>query len=132
MIVPCAIGAAAIFVLRAVETDDAPPARPTDYARALAALCESSGLADEGDLRRANGVFLSRAHLSLHDLAAEVSSIDRSASATLLEAKAEVEATLPLDDPDAGRALDELVVATAAAIEIATDERPPTCEDSRR
>ena len=122
----------AIFVLRAVQPDDAPDNRPTDYGGALAALCEAAVFADDGELRRANGVFLSRAHLTLHELAAEVSATDRSASAMLLEAKAEVEATLPLDDPDAARALDDLVTATAAAIEVATDERPPTCEESRR
>ena len=131
MLASLAIGAVAILLLRAVQPDDTPTTGPSNYDGALTALCEAAELADANDLRRANGVFLSRAHRTLHDLAAEVSTIDRSVAATLLEAKATVESTLPLDDPDAPLALDDLVTATAAAIGAATDERPSTCEESR-
>ena len=121
----------AIVVERALQPDQPPvESRPVDYGVAIAALCDASELADDGELTAAHGVFLSRAHGRLHELAAEASDVDRAVAARLLEAKADVEATLPLEDPDAADALDALIVATRTAIELVTDEPAPLCEEN--
>lgn len=121
----------AIVVLRALQPDEQPvESRPVDYGVAITALCEAAELADDGDLNAAHGVFLSRAHGRLHELAAEASDLDRAAAARLLEAKADVEATLPLEDPAAADALDALIAATRSAIEVVTDEPRPACEEN--
>ena len=131
VIASSAVGAVTILVLRGIQPDGAEPNQRTPaYTRAFGALCESSELAERGDLRRAQGVFVSRSHLALHELAAEASDVDRSVAAALLEAKAEVEATLPLKDSDSPRALDDLIAATAAAMQTVTDAAAPTCQEA--
>ena len=130
LLVSCAIGVVAIIVLRALGPEEPDSIeRPPDYTRAFKALCEVAGHAADGDLRAANGVFLSRAHLALHELAAEASEIDRGAAATLLEAKAAVEAALPLQDPATAGAVSALIDAMTTALETVTDQAPPTCEE---
>lgn len=120
----------AIVVLRALQPDEVPvESRPVDYGVAITALCEAAELADDGDLNAAHGVFISRAHGRLHELAAAASELDRSVAARLLEAKADVEATLPLENPAAADALDALIAATRTATEAVTDEPAPSCEE---
>lgn len=61
---------------------------------AHAGLCEAGVLATQGDLQGASRVFLDRAHLPLHLLAAAVQPIDTAAAGTLLEKMFRVETVL--------------------------------------
>ena len=105
--------------------------RAPDYDAALDALCEATARAVDGDLRRANGVFLSRAHAPLHELAAELDPLDRALEARLLESKAAVEATLPNLDPAAAAAMTELLGLAQDGVALVTDDDRPTCEENR-
>lgn len=64
--------------------------------------CELAVLAGE-DPRAAGEEFDSRIHAPLHDVAGELVDTDRQAAGRLLEAKADVEALVTADDPDADR-----------------------------
>ena len=101
----------------------------TAFDAPLRALCEAAALAADDQFARANGVFLSRAHGPLHDLAAAVDEDDRRLSARLLEAKASVESTLPLGDAAAAPALNNLVAVAREATAAVTRSEPAPCED---
>lgn len=86
------------------------------YQDAVDAMCEARA----ADPAEASDLFFDRAHGPLHVLADEVASEDRSASATLLEAKQRVESSL---EPEADRGdlsgdLDRLIEATVAALSV--------------
>ena len=88
-------------------------------AVALTGLCEAADAADGGDLAAALGAFLGRAHGPLHILAASLDDSDRPLTARLLEAKADVEASLPARAPSAPddlRALLDVTVEAADAV----------------
>ena len=96
------------------HTEAAPPG--TDYADAVAALCE----ARQAKPDEAADLFLDRAHGPLHELADEIASEDREATAELLEAKQEVEHALESPEHGAGlrRDLDRLIETTVASLSL--------------
>lgn len=97
--------------------------------QAYLALCDMVGQVAAGDLDRAEATFDDEIHEAVHELAGELETTDREASAALLVAKAKVEADLEQQPPDAS-ALDPdvraLQRAMAAALE-AAGTPPPAC-----
>lgn len=97
------------------------------YRDAHAGLCEALAAARAGELDRAHGVFVERAHFPLHQLTAEITSRNRTVAARLLEAKATVEASLPSGSSTAADDLSRLASTTAAAISVTGSDRPASC-----
>jgi len=96
------------------------------YLLAASGLCEASMRADMGDLDGAGVEFYDTAHQPLHDLAAEVSDVDRAVAARLLEAKEAVEYGLDGDQSELGDAFQSLVSAADQALS-ATGHSPMPC-----
>jgi hypothetical protein len=90
---------------------------------AYTGLCRAIELDDDGDRRSARDQFVD-IHASLHELAQATTARDRSAGASLLEAKGRVEGALE-DGQDVR--FDELVRATRRAVEVTTTEDPGAC-----
>lgn len=106
-----------------------PDAELDPEAVAYLALCEMRALVASGDLDRAEAIFHDEIHEPLHELAEELATSDRGASAALLVAKARVEADLerePLDAAALGPDVRGLQRAMAAALETAGID-PPAC-----
>lgn len=102
---------------------------------AFQGLCAAGRLAEEGDLEGAGELFTDRAHAYLHELAAELSEIDRAAAAELLVAKQQVEAALagpPASDPSDGATLIERLREAVARGARLTGLPEPTCEEEAR
>lgn len=130
------IAAAGVFAVSAAfaalfpESREAPVVSDVAYDRMFAGLCASSAAADDGELPRAHSLFLGRAHSDLHLLAQVLADGDRrSLSARLLEAKNEVEASLPTRDPKAPAELRNLISVTARGIAATDDTAAPTCPE---
>lgn len=123
-----AVGIAAGVGVVASRPDENESTGARGYDAAYAALCRSATAATDGDLAGAQGLFISRAHGPLHDIAAALTDLDRSSAADLLEAKAAVEATLPVADDGAAAALRSLVAEARTAIAATTGATPPPCE----
>jgi hypothetical protein len=79
-------------------------------------LCEASTKADKGDVDGAGKEFYDTAHQPLHDLAAEVSDVDRAVAARLLEAKEAVESSLEGDQSELGDSFHSLIAAADQAL----------------
>ena len=95
------------------------------YGGTYEALCQASEAARQGDAEAAERLFFDRAHQPLHQLAAEVSDVDRTVAARLHEAKAATEAAVN-GDGDA-EVLARLTGATRAALEATGHPTPPPC-----
>lgn len=110
------------------HSNDDDPAAATSFDETFTGLCVSVAAATGGDLDRALGLFLRQSHTGLHTLAAEVGDGERRAvAARLLEAKADVEASLPARTDTAADDLGRLLDRTATAVGVATNADPPTC-----
>ncbi|HEV2071778.1 MAG TPA: hypothetical protein VGR26_18490 [Acidimicrobiales bacterium] len=105
--------------------DQGPDQSTGRYGNTHQALCQASEAARRGDAEAAERVFFDRAHQPLHQLAAEVSDIDRTVAARLHEAKAATEAGLNGDDN--AEALARLTDATRASLEAIDHPTPPPC-----
>ncbi|MBW3548955.1 MAG: hypothetical protein KY452_12610 [Actinobacteria bacterium] len=105
--------------------DQGPDQSTGRYGSTYEALCQASEAARQGDAEAAERVFFDRAHQPLHQLAAEVSDIDRTVAARLHEAKAATEAGLNGDDN--AEALARLTDATRASLEAIDHPTPPPC-----
>jgi len=86
------------------------------YRSAASGLCEASTKADKGDVDGAGKEFYDTAHQPLHDLAAEVSDVDRAVAARLLEAKEAVESSLEGDQSELGDSFHSLIAAADQAL----------------
>jgi hypothetical protein len=82
--------------------------RSDGYRSAASGLCEASAGVDDGDIEGAESRFYDTVHQPLHDLAAEVSEVDRVIAARLLEAKEAVESRFDTDPAGLGEALRSL------------------------
>ena len=109
------------------DTDDRAATPRTPRAQVLAGVCASADAADNHELRQANGLFLSRAHTGLHEVAADLQDVDRRLAARLLEAKNRVEVSLPSRADSAAGDLRTLVRLTATGIGTLDGTPPPTC-----
>lgn len=93
----------------------------------MSALCTAI---DADDAAAAGTIFERDVHSPLHDLADEVTSVDRGVTTSLLEAKYDVEAVVrgDADAPDAlvRQRLEALAAETRVALE-ALDRPAPTC-----
>ena len=117
----------AITVLAATScTSDGSPSGRSP-SRVTVGLCAAATAARAGDATEARRIFFDRAHDPLHELAAAVGEQDRSAAARLLEAKEAVEAGLETGGADLADDLDQLVVATGAALVANGDAQPEPC-----
>ena len=112
----------AILVLAAACTS--PAAAPADL---LAALCDAAAAPDVETAREAFDV---RAHQPLHDLADDLSTVDRTTTAALLQAKYVVESALAGQDPAPlpvlTTRLEALVEVTREGL-VALDRPAPAC-----
>ncbi|MGH8872993.1 MAG: hypothetical protein ACRDWS_13585 [Acidimicrobiia bacterium] len=100
---------------------------PTDaYQTAASGLCEASSKAEMGDVDGAGEEFYDTAHQPLHDLAAEVTEVDRGIAARLLEAKEAVESGLDTRQSGLGEYFQALVAAADEAL-TATGHNPMPC-----
>ncbi|GBC86449.1 hypothetical protein HRbin12_00438 [bacterium HR12] len=116
----------------------APATSPTDHGShgsgepevdAYLALCDMRDLIAAGDLERAEATFHDEVHEALHELAEELETTDREASAALLVAKAKVEADLerePVEPAALGEDTRTLQRAMAEALGAAGID-PPSC-----
>ena len=96
------------------------------YLAAGTGLCEAAMKAEGGDAAGAGTVFYDTVHQPLHDLAAEVSEVDRAVPARLLEAKEAVESALDTAQPDPADAWQTLLAATDEAL-VATGHDRLSC-----
>lgn len=96
------------------------------YRFAASGLCEASARAAEGDFDGAEDEFYDTVHQPLHELAAELSGVDREIAARLLEAKEAVESGLDGSGSGLGDAFGVLVAATDEAL-TATGYDPISC-----
>ena len=101
------------------------PAAPAELTAALAGLCRAENLARAGDLLGARTTFEDRAHVYLHELAADAQGRAPSAVGRLLEAKNVVESAFrtPSRTPDEVAA--RLATLEAATREVAEDLGTP-------
>ena len=91
----------------------------SDLTDAVAGMCEASEAARSGDVEEARTIFIDRAHIPLHVIAAAVEDDDRRQAAAVLEAKERVETTITKDDADPEQLagdIDELNGATTVAL----------------
>lgn len=72
--------------------------KPSEWAEAIAGLCEARTHASTGRVEAARETFFGRSHSPLHDIARELQESDRAGAAKLLEAKQRVEQTLQTQD----------------------------------
>ena len=90
-----------------------------DLTDAVTAMCEASAAARDGEVPEARTIFIDRAHVPLHVIAAAVEDDDRQQAAALLEAKQLVETSITKEgiDPEklAGY-IDRLNGATTVAL----------------
>ncbi len=100
-------------------------------ADALLALCRVAASLADGEVDVAEATFEDGAHETLHEVAHELEEVDRAAAATLLEAKAKVEAGFASADPDpaALRADVQGLVAAFAHSLAALDVAAPSCPE---
>jgi len=96
------------------------------YQSAASGLCEASTGVDYGDIEGAESQFYDTVHQPLHDLAAEVSEVDRVIAARLLEAKEAVESGFDTDPAGLGEELRSLISAVDESL-IAIGDDPPPC-----
>lgn len=104
-----------------------PQSREVAWAAAYQGLCEATATAQTGDIAAANGIFLAKSHVALHDLASAGSEGERAAAARLLEAKADVEESLALSSLSSADALAELQRRTAELISAVATGPSPDC-----
>lgn len=96
--------------------------------RTLSGLCASVDAANDGQLARAHGIFLGRAHTGLHDIAARLADGNqRRAAARLLEAKNAVEVFLPQRSETAPADLRRLLQATTHGLAALRGETSVSC-----
>ena len=100
----------------------APTSAPSTTGHSLEGLadgvCGVARQARAGDPAAARALFVGRVHEDLHQLADELSEMDRAVAARVLEAKQRVEDDLdrPVAPPDLGSDADELVAATGEGL----------------
>ena len=117
-----AVAAAAVLLEGCAGGDPAPTSTPRPTGHSLEGLadgvCGVALQARAGQRAAAREQFVGRVHEDLHQLADELSEIDRAAAARVLEAKQRVEDDLdrPADPPDLGGDADELVAATGEGL----------------
>lgn len=99
------------------------------YLAAGSGLCEAAMKAETGDAAGEETVLYDMVHQPLHDLAAEVSEVDRAVAARLLEAKEAVESGLDTGQPDTADAWQTLAAATDKAL-VATGYDRLSCATS--
>lgn len=130
VLIAVAVATAAGLAVWSLASRSSPsPPVVTDRAE-VAALCDAVASARGGDLEAAYGVFLSRAHTPLHELAAAAAARHhRAVAARLLEAKAAAEASLPVKGETAGEDLEALLAATRDAAALVNGRRPPPCPE---
>jgi hypothetical protein len=104
--------------------------RSDGYQSAASGLCEASARGEEGDIEGAEAQFYNTVHQPLHDLAAEVSEVDRVIAARLLEAKEAVESGFETDPAGLGEALRSLISAVDESLTaIGHDPQPCTADE---
>ena len=108
------------------EREPEAPARDV-LSDAGRALCRAAEVAPD-DPREAERIFLDEVHGPLHQLADEIATVDRSASARLLEAKQAVEAAEGTPQVELPTLWTELVDATAVALDGLELGAPPCAE----
>ena len=113
----------AIFVPRGLRSDEA----TTPELSTFRAVCRSAEQASVGEYRDAHRVFVDQAHEGLHQLAADLTTINRQAEARLLESKARVEAFGNTFNSQTAAALAELEGETATAVAALTRSAAPRC-----
>lgn len=99
------------------------------YQSAASGLCEASAEVDDGDIEGAESQFYDTVHQPLHDLAAEVSEVDRVIAARLLEAKEAVESRFETDSAGLGEAFRSLVSAVNESLTAIGHDSPPCTAD---
>lgn len=104
------------------DSEEVPAETEPRYQDAVEAMCEARSAEEE----ESSALFFDRAHGPLHVLADEVATEDRAATAALLEAKQEVEASLEAGSETAREDLDRLIDATVAALSV-LDVEVETC-----
>jgi hypothetical protein len=102
----------------------APTSEP--YAATAEGSCRAADAARAGDRDEARRVFYDRVHQSLHELAADLTTVDRTAAARLLETKEAVEGVFE-DSGDPAAVLDRLLAAVDAGLD-ALDAGSVPCE----
>lgn len=118
----------ATFVLVTGVTACGGESNPSDgYQSAASGLCEATDMVDDGDIEGAESWFYDTVHQPLHDLAAEVSEVDRVTAARLLEAKEAVESGFDGETAGLGDALRSLVSTVDESL-TAIGHDPPPCK----
>lgn len=100
------------------------------YQSAASGLCEASAGVDDGDIEGAESQFYDAVHQPLHDLAAEVSEVDRVIAARLLEAKEAVESGFDGEPAGLGGALRSLVSAVDESLTAIGHDLLPCASDN--
>lgn len=106
--------------------------RSDGYQSAASGLCEATTRAEEGDIEGAEARFYDTVHQSLHDLAAEVSEVDRVTAARLLEAKEAVESGFDNEPAGLGETLRSLISAVDESLTAIGHDPPPCASDEGR
>jgi hypothetical protein len=121
-----AVGVIVVLLVAAAcgsADDDAGDADPYDWV--VAGLCRSAAEAGDGSVETARDTFFDTAHQGLHELADEVSDIDRAVAAALLQAKEAVEAGFTDGAEDIPTRLGALVAATDRALVVTQQGEAP-------
>jgi hypothetical protein len=113
---------------KAPESGGLEGAREDRLQMAYRDLCEAQALAEADDAWGASDAFNRGAHAYLHEIARELSSVDREATAQLLEAKAQLEAVLnapdEADPEELGMLFGSVITELGDAAEAAGLRRP--------
>lgn len=108
---------AVVLFLAISGCGDVPPSGDP-YSSAASGLCEASAAAETDDFDAARRVFYDTAHQPLHELASEVTEVDRALAARLLEAKRSVESGLDADPPALAESFRTLLAATRESLAV--------------
>lgn len=124
------VGLAASAVLDGGADGAKPASNDADRRVAFGrdAVCEAAALAGRAELEEARRVFLDRAELPLHELAAAASERERALAARLLEAKERVEGQLDEPGPQLAADLRTLGRAAGLALGVVGGADPGPCE----
>lgn len=123
------MGVAVLVVLSSVTACSGRSTQGDPYPLAAKGLCAAAASAVAGDVAGAESHFYDTAHQPLHDLAAEVSEIDRVLAARLLEAKEAVESGLEEDQVEMGDAFRSLIGAVNESLTAAGHDPTPCGSD---
>lgn len=124
------VGLAASAVLDGGSDGDTPASDNADRRFAIGrdAVCEAAVLAARAELGEARRVFLDRAELPLHELAAAAGERERAPAARLLEAKERVEGQLDEPGPQLAADLRALGRAATRAVAVVGGRDPGPCD----